>query len=318
MPPHRPSRGRAPTRFEQALVVGQLEKIVRAPPGFQGGVRLGRFGEERVELRQEHAVCVVSGRGVERLVALHIGGQVPLVRFAQVKGIRAHEEVGLAGTECHPIDRQPAADHQRDPVVHGSNGRRLPLASRQTPVDDHSPGDAFHQPFEDVGLELPSLLPEHGDERGGRQRLTRVQHVELEPLRAALGRVGALEGHLAHDNGPIRSTDRRLGAACLIAPGSPPCWRRTRRGDRAGRATDPSGCRGAIRRLFTERLSAHSLGDTAPSPEEVDVVVDPDERPQVRPARPPVVSEEQSAPSIRASRRASRRLAAQSLIREDR
>ncbi len=39
----------APTCFEQALIVGQLEKIVRAPPGFHGAVQLGRFGEERVE-----------------------------------------------------------------------------------------------------------------------------------------------------------------------------------------------------------------------------------------------------------------------------
>ena len=141
---------------------------------------------------------------------LDVDGQVAAVRRALGKDIGAHEEVGLTNPKGHPVDGQAATDHQRYFVVHGSEGGRLPLASRKALVDDHGPGDGSGQPLEDVGLVFLSLVPEHGDEGGGGQRLTRMEHVELQPLRAAPGHVGALWVHLDHADVLGWSTERRL------------------------------------------------------------------------------------------------------------
>ena len=129
--------------------------------------------------------------------------------------VRADEEVGLADAVRRLVDGETAPDDQWNAAVQCPEGRCFAPTAREIAVDDDRVGDSRDEELDDLGLEVPALVPEHGHEGGPGQRLARAQDVQLHGLGARLRQVGPLRGNVAHtDHGPS-VTGTRLELACL-------------------------------------------------------------------------------------------------------
>ena len=100
-----------------------------------------------------------------------------------------HEQVGLTDSVRLVVDREPPAGNDERTVLHGLQGLPFPVVDVLR-LDDDRPVRTVEEEGEGVVLVLVAGPVEHLEEGRVGQRLTGLQHIELDALGALLGEGG--------------------------------------------------------------------------------------------------------------------------------
>ena len=216
-------------RVEQRSIVRQLHEVAEVLARVVLGIHHGGIEERRRDVGDERRTRPLLADALERLVRLDLDRQIALTV--------PHEQVGLTDPVRLVVDREPTAGDDPGPGLHGLHGLPLP-GVEVLGLDDDRALHTVEEEGEGVVLVLVAGPVEHLEEGRVGQRLTGLQHVELDALGAGLGEGGVprpdLDGvhkgivpggrdtWLDQGRSPPRTGRNRPGGTPAIPPDLPP------------------------------------------------------------------------------------------------
>ena len=168
-------------RVEQGSIVGQLHEVAEVLARVVLHIHHSGVEERCRDVGDERGTGPFLPDALERLVRLDLDRQIALTV--------PHEQVGLTDPVRLVVDREPPAGNDQCTVLHGLQGLPLPVVDVLR-LDDDRPVHAVEEEGEGVVLVLVAGPVEHLEEGRVGQRLTGLQHIELDALGALLGEGG--------------------------------------------------------------------------------------------------------------------------------
>ena len=168
-------------RVEQGSIVGQLHEVTEVLARVVLHIHHSGVEERRRDVGDQRRARPLLPDALERLVRLDLDRQIALTV--------PHEQVGLTDPMRLVVDREPPAGNDECTVLHGLQGLPFPVVDVLR-LDDDRTVHAVEEEGEGVVLVLVAGPVEHLEEGRVGQRLTGLQHVELDALGALLGEGG--------------------------------------------------------------------------------------------------------------------------------
>ena len=168
-------------RVEQGSIVGQLHEVAEMLARVVLHIHHSGVEERRRDVADQRRAGPLLPDTLERLVRLDLDRQIALTV--------PHEQVGLTDPMRLVVDREPPAGNDKCSVLHGLQGLPFPVVDVLR-LDDDRTVHSVEEEGEGVVLVLVAGPVEHLEEGRVGQRLTGLQHIELDALGALLGEGG--------------------------------------------------------------------------------------------------------------------------------